>query len=39
MTEILKNMIYYLGQIYNFSIHESVIVMAAVAFLYFFGCS
>ncbi|MDE7309526.1 MAG: VanZ family protein [Lachnospiraceae bacterium] len=39
MTEILKNMIHYLGQIYNFPIHESVIVMAAVAFLYFFGCA
>lgn len=38
MTEILKNMIHYLGQIYNFPIYESAIVMAAVAFLYFFGC-
>ncbi len=39
MTEILKNMIHYLGQIYNFPIYESAIVMAAVAFLYFFGCA
>lgn len=39
MTAILKNMIHYLEQIYNFPIYESVIVMSVVAFLYFFGCA
>jgi len=38
MAEILGNIIHYLGQIYNFPIYESVLVMSAVAFLYFFGC-
>lgn len=39
MAEILKNMIYYLGQIYDFPIYQSIIIMSVTAFLYFFGCA
>lgn len=38
MTEILKNIVSYLNMLYNFPFFEAAVIMAAVAFLYFFGC-
>lgn len=38
MTEILKNIVSYLNMLYDFPFCEAAVIMAAVAFLYFFGC-
>lgn len=38
MTEIFKNIIYYLEQIYDFPLYQSLIIMLVIAALYFTGC-
>ena len=37
MAEILKNIISYLEQIYDFPMHESILIMLAIALFYFSG--
>lgn len=39
MAEIISNLLQYLNIIYNFTFWKSLIIMAVLSFLYFFGCA